>query len=562
MTNTASTLPPARTLVPRPAATIILARDAARGVEILMQRRSSELAFAAGAYVFPGGSVDAADGSPTLLARCAGLDETAAKRRLATTEHALPFYVAAVRECFEESGVLLASHANGATLDGPIVARLAAELRPRLLSGALGFEQLIIEHDLMLALDRFEYFAHWTTQAGRPRRFTTRFFVAAVPPDQHAIHDDGELVDTLWVRPADALAAYERGEMELLFPTYKTLRELEGVASATHLVERARARVPELVGPPRVAQTRDGACTVFPGDFAYAEIAKLDPQGAGDAACEISPGVPVSIGPGVRRLTAPNPGMMTGPGTNTYLLTTRNGAIVVIDPGPALDAHIARIVEVAGGPVHWILCTHTHMDHSPGAAPLAARTGAAIYGRPAPEHGSQDREFAPTHIVQDMESLDLDGTQIRVLHTPGHASNQVCFLLQAEKMLFTGDHLMQGSTVVINPPDGDMCTYIAQLERLFDEDLHYVAPGHGFLIGAPHEAVERVILHRMLREKKVVAALNKLGPARELTLVPVVYNDTPEKLHAMAARSLLAHLQKLVRDGRATEREGYWALLN
>ena len=561
MTNTDLNLPPARTQVPRPAATVILARDAADGVEILMQRRSSELAFAAGAYVFPGGSVDAADGSPTLLARCTGLDESAARARLATTEHALPYYVAAVRECFEESGVLLARHANGATLDGPIVARLAAELRPRLLSGTLGFEQLIIEHDLMLALDRFEYFAHWTTQAGRPRRFTTRFFVAAVPPDQHAIHDDGELVDTLWLRPVEALAAYERGEMELLFPTYKTLRELDGVASATQLVERARVRVPEVVGPPRVTKTPDGARTVFHGDFAYAEIAKLDPQGTGDVACEIVPGTPVAIAPGVRRLTAPNPGMMTGPGTNTYLLTTRNGAIAVIDPGPALDEHIARIVQVAGGPVRWILCTHTHMDHSPGAALLAALTGASVYGRPAPEHGSQDRGFAPTHIVEDGQCLDLDGTQVRVLHTPGHASNQVCYLLEPEKMLFTGDHLMQGSTVVINPPDGDMRDYIAQLERLYREDLHHIAPGHGFLIGAPHEAVERVILHRMLREKKVVAALNKLGPARELTLLPVVYNDTPEKLHAMAARSLLAHLQKLVRDGRATERAGYWALV-
>ena len=151
--------------------------------------------------------------------------------------------------------------------------------------------------------------------------------------------------------------------------------------------------MPEVVGPPRVAKTRDGARTVFHGDFAYAEIAKLDPQCTGDVACEIVPGTPVAIAPGVRRLTAPNPGMMTGPGTNTYLLTTRNGAIAVIDPGPALDEHVARIVQVAGGPVRWILCTHTHMDHSPGATLLAARTGASVYGRPAPEHGSQDRQL-------------------------------------------------------------------------------------------------------------------------------------------------------------------------
>jgi glyoxylase-like metal-dependent hydrolase (beta-lactamase superfamily II)/8-oxo-dGTP pyrophosphatase MutT (NUDIX family) len=556
-----ASMPPARSMQPRPAATIILARDAAHGVEVLMQRRASELAFAGGAYVFPGGSLDAADGAPSLLARCIGIEEAAAQARLATREPALPYYVAAIRECFEESGVLLARHASGASLAPDRLERLASVARPALLAGEVTFEQIVHDFDLMLALDRCEYLAHWTTQAGRPRRFTTRFFVASVPPNQEAIHDHGELVDTVWLSARAALAAYERGEMEMLFPTYKTLREVQALPTAAAMVAFARDRTPLVVGPPIVALTREGPRTVFPGDFSYAEVTKLTAS-AGAAACEIVPGEPVLLAPGVRRLTAPNPGMMTGPGTNTYLLTTPSGAIAVIDPGPALDEHIQRIVEVAGGPVRWILCTHTHVDHSPGAAPLHARTNAVRFGRPAPEHGSQDRTFAPEHVVVDNERLDLDGLAIRVLHTPGHASNQVCFLLEAERILFTGDHLMQGSTVVINPPDGDMHTYLQQLERLLAEDLHFIAPGHGFLMGEPHEAAERVILHRLLREKKVVAALREFGPAREQNLLPVVYNDTPEKLHGMAARSLLAHLTKLRRDGRATEQSGLWALVD
>jgi glyoxylase-like metal-dependent hydrolase (beta-lactamase superfamily II) len=147
-----------------------------------------------------------------------------------------------------------------------------------------------------------------------------------------------------------------------------------------------------------------------------------------------------------------------------------------------------------------------------------------------------------------------------VCSTPGHASNQLCFLEEAERLLFTGDHLMQGSTVVINPPDGDMATYLASLRLLLPEALDYIAPGHGFLMARPHEMVERVLVHRVARENKVLASLAAHGPATLDDLVPHVYDDVPARMHPVASRSLLAHLIKLRDEGRAAEADGRWVV--
>jgi glyoxylase-like metal-dependent hydrolase (beta-lactamase superfamily II) len=170
----------------------------------------------------------------------------------------------------------------------------------------------------------------------------------------------------------------------------------------------------------------------------------------------------------------------------------------------------------------------------------------------------QDPTFAPDRELVHGERLELAGFALRVLHTPGHASNQLCFLEEGERLLFTGDHLMQGSTVVINPPDGHMATYLASLRLLLGEDLAYIAPGHGFLMGRPHEMVERVLVHRRERENKVLAQLAAHGPATLETLLPHVYEDVPLRMHPVASRSLLAHLDKLRDEGRAAEEAGTW----
>jgi glyoxylase-like metal-dependent hydrolase (beta-lactamase superfamily II) len=272
----------------------------------------------------------------------------------------------------------------------------------------------------------------------------------------------------------------------------------------------------------------------------------------------IVPGEVVRISPLVRRLTAPNPGMMTGPGTNTYIVGS--AALALIDPGPENDAHLRATLALVGDRLRWILCTHTHTDHSPGARALKAATGAEVIGMRAPQHGNQDSAFAPDREFAHGDTLDCGEFTLRALHTPGHASNHLCYLLEREKLLFTGDHIMQGSTVVINPPDGDMVAYLQSLASLLELDIASVAPGHGHPIDEPHAEVRRLIAHRLKREQKVVDAFGVANPATLDELLPFVYSDTPQRLHQVARRSLHAHVLKLVNDGRVWQQGERWKL--
>ncbi len=273
----------------------------------------------------------------------------------------------------------------------------------------------------------------------------------------------------------------------------------------------------------------------------------------------IVPGERVQLSPLVARITAPNPGMMTGPGTNAYLIGGER--IALIDPGPESPAHLAAMLAAVGDRLRWILCTHTHLDHSPGARALQAATGAEVIGMPAPQHGNQDATFAPGRVFAHGDVLDCGAFTLRAVHTPGHASNHLCYLLEPEKLLFTGDHMMQGSTVVINPPDGDMTAYLESLAALLALDIARAAPGHGHPIDTPHEEARRLIAHRLKREQKVVAAFAAHNPAALDELLPIVYSDTPGRLHPVARRSLHAHLLKLEREGRVERRDERWMLL-
>jgi glyoxylase-like metal-dependent hydrolase (beta-lactamase superfamily II) len=255
------------------------------------------------------------------------------------------------------------------------------------------------------------------------------------------------------------------------------------------------------------------------------------------------------IAPGVRRLVARNPGFMTGPGTNTYLVGTQRCA--VIDPGPHDPVHIERILDAAGGRVSAILATHTHPDHSPAVAALAQTTGAEVLGRGPPVHGRQDATFAPTRVLNDGDAVRVDDLTLRAIHTPGHASNHLCYLLEGAGLLFSGDHVMQGSTVVIGPPDGDMQVYLQSLARLQREPVTRIAPGHGTVIADAQSEVARLIAHRLQREAKVVERLRRAGRATIDVLVTSVYDDVDPRLHPVAKGSLLAHLLKLQADGRA-----------
>jgi glyoxylase-like metal-dependent hydrolase (beta-lactamase superfamily II) len=263
----------------------------------------------------------------------------------------------------------------------------------------------------------------------------------------------------------------------------------------------------------------------------------------------------------VWRVTARNPGAMTGPGTNSYLVGAGD-QWAVIDPGPADARHIQALVDAAPGPIRYILVTHTHRDHSPGATPLKAATGALLLGRTTTHRHWQDPTFAPDRELHHGDHLTVStGATLRVLHTPGHASNHLCFLLEDEYILFTGDHIIQGSTVVIDPPDGDMAAYLTSLESLLREPLSHLAPGHGTLISQPHTAIQSLIQHRLKREAKVLAALAH-QPADLHALVQRVYDDVSPQLHPLAERSLLAHLLKLEAEGRALRVAESWAAAN
>jgi glyoxylase-like metal-dependent hydrolase (beta-lactamase superfamily II) len=260
------------------------------------------------------------------------------------------------------------------------------------------------------------------------------------------------------------------------------------------------------------------------------------------------PGRPDQLAPGLVRLTAPNPGLMTGPGTNTYLVGQRH--LAVIDPGPTDAAHCQAIVDTAAGrgQIRWILVTHTHLDHAPGAAALAEATGATVIGFGPAE------DFAPDQCVGEGWELEVDGdTTLRALHTPGHASDHLCWLVVQTGTVVTGDHVMHGSTVVIRPPDGDLHTYLASLARLRDDRPAVVtlAPGHGRLMDHVPEIVDALVAHRLARHERVADALAGLGGGTVDELLGQVYADVTESQLPVARFSLWAHLRALTQEGRA-----------
>lgn len=273
----------------------------------------------------------------------------------------------------------------------------------------------------------------------------------------------------------------------------------------------------------------------------------------------IIPGETVEIAPDVRRITAPNPGVMTGPGTNCYILGDDD--LTLIDPGPEIESHRDALLAAVGRKLRWILCTHTHRDHSPLAKAIQAATGAQILGYGSvPDDGRQDEQFKPDRALADGSVVDCGSYRVRAVHTPGHASNHLCYLLEGRGVLFTGDHVMQGSTVVISPPDGDMQAYLDSLERLLTLDIGAFAPGHGHVIETPQAEVKKLIAHRLKREEKIFTALKNAGTVTLEVLVKTAYDDVPERIHNVAMRSLHATLIRLRRLGRVTDDNGNWSV--
>lgn len=267
----------------------------------------------------------------------------------------------------------------------------------------------------------------------------------------------------------------------------------------------------------------------------------------------------------VRRVLAPNPSPYTYTGTQTYIVGTGD-AVAVIDPGPADNAHIDAILAAVGkARIAAIMCTHTHRDHSPAAAPLAAHTGAPILGcaplviesdRPRADE-SFDRDYAPDRVLEDGEAMTGPGWTLRAVHTPGHTSNHLCFALEESGALFSGDHVMGWSTSVVIPPDGDMGEYLRSLEKLQARDDRVYYSAHGDPITKPKQLVRGMIGHRRQRENQIMRLLGE-GPRAIPDFIPHMYKGLNERLIPAAQMSVEAHLLDLQKRGLAASFDGKW----
>jgi len=263
----------------------------------------------------------------------------------------------------------------------------------------------------------------------------------------------------------------------------------------------------------------------------------------------MTPESPSALSPLVRRVVADNPGLMTGPGTNTYLVGIDE--VAVIDPGPDLKRHVDSIIGASMiERVRWILLTHTHPDHWPAAEKLRKRTGAKLAGfAPFPKGDEVTLEL--DIVLADGETIDGTEFRLEAMHTPGHAPNHLCFWLDEDRALFTGDHVLNGTTTVVNPQrGGDMIEYLASLERLRKlKRVARICPGHGDVIDDPTAVLDEYVAHRKLRERQILKLL-KSRPATIPKIVNTLYTDTPEGLIDMAQRQVHAHLLKLKREGK------------
>jgi glyoxylase-like metal-dependent hydrolase (beta-lactamase superfamily II) len=259
------------------------------------------------------------------------------------------------------------------------------------------------------------------------------------------------------------------------------------------------------------------------------------------------------------RLTAPNPGVMTGPGTNSYLVGDADTGYIAIDPGPADADHLARLHATAGGDIRMIVCTHSHPDHSPGALPLQALCEAKppILGLASLPTARADSAFTPDRALANHELLTLVSTgpagdtthTLKVLHTPGHAANHLCLVLLEDGLLFSGDHILNGSTTIVNPPDGNMNAYLDSLDLLSAacdaHDIEFILPAHGYVLGQAKDAIAQLKAHRLKREAKVLAVM-QANPSGTLDdWVTLAYDDVHERVWPIAKRSLLAHVERI-----------------
>ena len=418
--------------------------------------------------------------------------------------------------------------------------------------------------------------AHWITDRDLPRRFDVPFLVARMPTGQEPVADESEQFEPVWVRPANALARHAAGGFFIIFPTIRTLERLQAYPTVQALLDACGVNdEPLFTSCPRAGLLGGSESRHMEHEAPFGELALVSPDGQIVHPLDWQTERPVALLKNVQRLTAPNPGFMTGPGTNSYLVGDPATGHIAIDPGPDEPEHLERLWRAAGGHIHAIVCTHSHPDHSPGAARLQAlcttadREKPPILGLPSATTARENSRFTPDRALADGERLVLqnpDGTThtLLVVHTPGHAANHLCLVLEEDGLLFSGDHILNGSTTVIDPPDGNMGAYLESLDRLADlcgqHVVNFILPAHGYVLGdlrrspnnpsAPAEggaqaAIAHLKAHRLAREAKVGRAMTALPHGTHDDWVKLAYDDVPERLWPVAKRSLLAHVERL-----------------
>ena len=541
----------------RPAATVLLMRDAPTDngdtqLEVLMTRRSPHASFLPGAYVFPGGGIDAEDASEASHAQT---DHRATQSAQRVTEA-----VAGIRETFEELGILLARHAD----DG----RFADSADIAALDRKLPFVAQCTARGLRLAADDMHLIAHWTADRTSPKRFAVPFLVARMPEGQEPVADESEQFEPVWVRPANALALHKEGKFFMIFPTIRTLDHLMRYATVQDVMDViSRDEEPLWNCCPRSGLVKGRESRFMTHESAYGELALVTPDGQILHPLDWQSERAVPLLKNVQRLTAPNPGVMTGPGTNSYLVGDPSTGYIAVDPGPADTDHLERLWRAAGGDVRMIVCTHSHPDHSPGAKPLQDMV--AQYGKPKPAilglasrpTAQAHSQFTPDRELADGELLRLAGPSpegeithtLKVIHTPGHAANHLCLMLVEDGLLFSGDHILNGSTTVVSPPDGNMDDYLDSLTKLdgacVEHGAEFIAPAHGYVIENAREAIAKLRAHRLAREAKVINAMQRMPRGDLDDWVKLAYDDVPERMWPVALRSLQAHVDRI----RSTE---------
>ncbi len=500
---------------PIPAASVVLAR-APGSAELLLVQRAENLRFFGGFCAFPGGKVGPTDAD--LAGRAGGVSPL-----LLTPQH-----VAAVRELFEETGILLARRRDGSL---PPADPGWAELRRDLLADRLPFADLLARLDLSLHAGDLKPVGTLVTPAFSPMRFDTAFFLGVLPPGQEVDVWPGELTHGIWATPADILDRWQAGEWLISPPTISLLMSIQHAAAVEHLPLGARAL------------------------FDHLETGALPA---------------IWFSPGILMIPLEVRGLPPATHTNTYLVGT--GSRYLIDPAPTdpaeqdrmfavIDRETAEGLHLAG-----ILLTHHHPDHV-GAAVRAAQ----VYGAPILAHPLTARllqgKVAIDRELHDGETLDLGPAPhgrgrwaLQALHTPGHAPGHLVLWEESYRLLFASDMVSTISSIIIAPPEGDLAQYLDSLRLLLRLPARLLLPAHGPPSARPRFVIEEAIAHRATRENQLIAALQS-GPRSIADLLPELYRGLPANLMRLAELQTLAGLQKLQREGRAEETgEGKWQM--